>query len=45
VRIIETPYWNLMLDRWVLIIEERPTWHKLILAQKVIRGEVWISGF
>jgi hypothetical protein len=27
----KTPYWNLMLDRRVLRIEQRPTKHKLFL--------------
>ncbi len=30
-RLTKTPYWNLMLDRWVLRIEERLVWHKSFL--------------
>jgi hypothetical protein len=44
-RIIETPYRNLMLDRKVLRIEERPIGHKSFLPQEVVWCEVWTGGF
>jgi hypothetical protein len=31
VRLIETPYQNLMLDKQVLKTKERPTWHMSFL--------------
>jgi hypothetical protein len=36
VRFIETPYWNLMLDKQVLITKERHAGHMLFLPQKVV---------
>jgi hypothetical protein len=36
VRFIETPYWNLMLDKQVLITKERHVGHMLFLPQKVV---------
>ncbi len=42
--IIKTPYWNLMLDRWVLRIEKILARHKSFLPQEVVRCEVWIGG-
>jgi hypothetical protein len=44
-RLIETPYQNLMLDKEVLRIEERPAGHMLVLPQEVVRQDVWIKGF
>jgi hypothetical protein len=44
VGITKIPYRNLMLDRRVLIIEERLAGHRLFLPQKVVRCEVWIGG-
>jgi hypothetical protein len=43
-RVIETPYWNLMLDRGVLRIEERPIGHKSFIPQKVVRRDIWTRG-
>jgi hypothetical protein len=40
-RVIETPYWNLMLDRRMLIIEQRHVGHKLFLPQEVVWRDVW----
>ncbi len=40
----ETPYWNLMLDSWVLRIEKNPTGHMLFLPQEVVQHEVWTGG-
>jgi hypothetical protein len=37
VGLIDTPYWNLLLDRRILKIEERPTRHKLFLPQEVVQ--------
>jgi hypothetical protein len=31
VRLIETPYWNLMLDKSVMKIKERIAWHMSFL--------------
>jgi hypothetical protein len=42
---IKTPYRNLMLDKWILIIKEIHARHMLFLPQKVVRHEVWIGGF
>jgi hypothetical protein len=44
VKIIKTPYQNLMLNRQVLKIGEKPIGHRLFLPQEVVRCEVWISG-
>jgi hypothetical protein len=44
VKTIETPYWNLMLDRQILRIKERPTGHKSFLPQEMVKHEVWTSG-
>jgi hypothetical protein len=44
VKIIKTPYQNLMLDRQVLRIKESPTRHMLFIPQKVVRHEVWTGG-
>jgi hypothetical protein len=44
-QIPETPYWNLMVEKQVLKIEETPVGHKLFLPQEVVRCEVWTSGF
>jgi hypothetical protein len=44
-RIVETPYRNLMLDKRVLRIEEKPTRQKLFLPQEVVWCEVWIGSF
>jgi len=35
-RFIKTPYQNLMLDKGVLRIKERPMGHKLFLPQDVV---------
>jgi len=43
-RLTETAYWNLMLDRQIMIIEERLVGHKSFLPQKVVWCEVWIRG-
>ncbi len=43
-RITQTPYQNLMLDRWILRTKERPAKHMLFLPQEVVRSEVWIGG-
>ncbi len=42
--ITETPYQNLMLDRGIMIIEERLAGHRLFLPQEVVRCELWTSG-
>jgi hypothetical protein len=44
VRIMETPYQNLMLDRRVLKTEETFIGHKSFLPQEVVRHELWTSG-
>ncbi len=44
VEIIETPYWNLILDRRVLRTKERPPWHMSFLPQEVVRCEMCIGG-
>jgi hypothetical protein len=44
VGITETPYRNLMLDIWVLRIEERFVGHTSFLPQEVGRCEVWTCG-
>jgi hypothetical protein len=44
VGLIETPYWNLMWDKRVLKINERPTRHKSFLPQEVVRHEIWTGG-
>jgi hypothetical protein len=38
------PYHNLMLDKQVRRIEERPMGHKSFLPQEVVRCEVWTRG-
>jgi predicted translin family RNA/ssDNA-binding protein len=43
-RLIETLYRNLMLDKQVLRIKEKPTGHRSFLLQEVVRHEVWIRG-
>ncbi len=45
VELIETPYWNMMLDRWIIKTKEKTTRHKLLLSQEVIWCEIWIRGF
>jgi hypothetical protein len=45
VGLIETPYLNLMLDKRIMIIEERPKRHRLFLPQEVVWCEIWIRGF
>ncbi len=35
---------NLMLDKQVLIIEERPMRHRSLLPQEVVRWDVWTGG-
>ncbi len=45
VQIIKIPYQNLMLDRQVLIIENKPIRHKKNLPLKLVRRGVWTSGF
>jgi hypothetical protein len=44
VRLIETPYRNLMLDRQVLRIKERLIGHNLFLPQEVVRQDIWTGG-
>jgi heterodisulfide reductase subunit B len=44
VGITKTPYWNMMLDRQVLRIEERHVVHMSFLPQEVVRCEIWIGG-
>jgi hypothetical protein len=44
-RLTKTPYRNMMLDRWVMIIEERFTGHMSFLPQEVVWCEVWIGVF
>jgi hypothetical protein len=44
VGITKTLYWNMMLDRQVLRIEERHVVHMLFLPQEVVRCEIWIGG-
>jgi hypothetical protein len=44
-RLIETPYWSLMLDRQVLKIEGNLIGHKSFLPQEVVQQEIWITGF
>jgi hypothetical protein len=43
--LVETPYWNLMLDKWVTKTKERPTRHRLFLPQEVVQCEIWIGDF
>jgi hypothetical protein len=43
-RLTETPYRNMMLDRRVMIIEERLTRHRSFLPQEVVWCEIWIGG-
>jgi hypothetical protein len=45
VGVIETPYWNLLLDKRVLIIQEKLAKHRSFLPQEVVQCEVWIRGF
>jgi len=40
----KTPYQNLMLDKRVIITEERHVGHKSFLPQKVVRHEIWTRG-
>ncbi len=40
VEITKIPYWNLMLDKQVLRIEERLARHRSFLPQEVVRHEV-----
>jgi hypothetical protein len=42
--LIETPYWNLMLDKRVLRIKERFVGHRSSLPQKVVQHEIWTRG-
>ncbi len=42
-RFTETPYWNLMLDKQLLRIEERPMGHRLFIPQVVVHHEIWIG--
>jgi hypothetical protein len=42
---IETPYWNLMFDRQMLRIEEKPTGHMSFLPQDMVWQDVWTKGF
>jgi hypothetical protein len=44
VRFVETPYWNLMLDKQVLKIEESPTGHMLFLPQEMVWWDVCTRG-
>ncbi len=44
-RLIETPYRNLMLDRWILKTKEKIIGHKLFLSQEVVQCEIWIGAF
>jgi hypothetical protein len=44
VGISETPYQNLMLDKWVIRIKEKLARHILFLPQEVVRCETWIDG-
>jgi hypothetical protein len=41
---VETPYWNLMLDKRMLKIEQRPAGHMLFLPQEVVWWDVWTRG-
>jgi hypothetical protein len=43
-RLIETPYYNMMLDKWVLRTKERPARHKFFLLQEVVQWDVWTGG-
>jgi hypothetical protein len=45
VGLIETQYRNLMLDKQVLKIEERPARCKLFLPQEVVHREIWVGVF
>jgi len=38
------PIFNLMLDRWVMRMEETPTGHMLFLPQEVVWREIWTRG-
>jgi len=38
VGLIETPYWNLMLDKRVLITKEKPERHKLFLPEDITQS-------
>jgi hypothetical protein len=40
-RLTETPYRNLMLDKWVLRTKERQVRHMLFLPQKVVWWDLW----
>ncbi len=44
-QIIKVPFQNLMLDKQILRIENKPIEHKLFLPQEVVRREVWTNGF
>ncbi len=44
IRPTETAYWNLMLDKQIMIIEEKLVGHKSFLPQKVVWCEIWIRG-
>jgi hypothetical protein len=44
-KIQEIPYWNLMLDKKNLNIEEKLIGHKSFLPQEVVQFEIWIGGF
>jgi hypothetical protein len=43
-RLIKTPYWNLMLDKWVLKTKEKLAGHRSFLPQEVVQCEIWIGG-
>ncbi len=45
VELTKTSYLNMMLDKQVLRIEERPARHMSFLPQEVVRHEVWSGGF
>ncbi len=42
--IIETPYRNLILDKWVQETKERFVGHRSFLSQEVVQCEVWTGG-
>jgi hypothetical protein len=45
VGLIKTPYLNPMLDKRLMIIEERFEKHRSFLPQEVVWCEMWIGGF
>jgi hypothetical protein len=44
VKLIETPFQNMMLDKQVLRTKESLIGHRWILPQKVVQHDVWTGG-